>query len=881
MAGATRARKLSASFMGGRAKGGKKDLDETLAAAAFSVVSACATIVLAPESDAVRARWMDTLKTSVRDIGRGKQGILRVSSGVEGQGLLTVGASAAKSKAAKETFLSCFCVLSVNGTLQFFEDHKQLKQVMIGSMTVDHDTELVKGVEINATSDNDHFAIRCAPSAAAAAADPSALGPLLFFCAPSKQEKTDWLKRVSNHIALPPHPADAALPNHASIVHPEQASMACMGSLEVHDSGDSGKPTVLKSALCWLEKGVFKVYKDCHSLDSLLEFTVTGDSFVRRPSASAEANSFQVLNNRRALSLGPVREAGAPLVAHLAILARWEAAFMQHIRVYGTYTFDDDPLLSKASQLAEVPSLTSQKAAKSAKDQAESPFYTMKLTSADQVQHMLGRLHRSGEWAHVQLPPDAADADDEERTSKAEADATTTALAAQLTIGSALRAVDGELVPLYSHEDAIARLERYSSAEAWETTQELDVEMRKFPQYQGELQLQEGGKKGSWKSRYMMLGEGQLRVFDKKGGELKSKLRLACCTIGLLAGADVGGKLFCFTMVEHGEMAENSTRRVFQAKNNKECLDWAGRLCNAVAMSNGGGHILQLETHDLAKTVHNWFDRAANAAAAALGFQPGKKGEDGVLMVKARIDVFAYMARAEGVKIALNGGRASSSTTLDEEIASLESADVTDGAEIAQVLRAFYSNTATATAEVSEKLARMKPHIREQAMKKKFLSFDYDGDGKLNEIEAMTLASELQKTLSLDELSDAMEKLELEHQKEPLGFEKFSTWFKTDLTPKAKSSIVSDFFALRGKFREYARAPKNDDHRGEDAEAILQEHGVMSRAALRRLAEDCGVELRDPSEVSAAFAVISSSNSGITALDFEKWWKAAKESEEF
>jgi hypothetical protein len=32
----------------------------------------------------------------------------------------------------------------------------------------------------------------------------------------------------------------------------------------------------------------------------------------------------------------------------------------------------------------------------------------------------------------------------------------------------------------------------------------------------------------------------------------------------------------------------------------------------------------------------------------------------------------------------------------------------------------------------------------------------------------------------------------------------------------------------------------------------------------------CGVELRDPSEVSAAFAVISSSNSGITALDFEK-----------
>jgi hypothetical protein len=882
MAGATRARKLSSSIMGGRSKGKEKgQLDETLMAASFSVVTACATIVLVPESDLVTKRFKHTIRTSISDIGRGKQGILRVSNGLEAKGEATAGASAAKAKTTKEAYLSCFCVLSVNGTLQLFEDHRQLNQVLMGSVMVDHDTELLKGVEISSSTENDHFAIRCPPSAAAVAADPAAVSPLLFFCAPSKQEKTDWLKRVSNHIALPPHPRDPELAEHATTVHLDQAILPCMGLLEIYDSGEGGKPTTLKSALCWLERGMFRVYKEAHSLDPMLEFAVTGDSFVRRPSASTESTTFQVLNNRRAISLGPVRE--APLAAHLATLARWEAAFMQHIRVYGGYTFDDDPLLAKASHLAEVPtSLTSKKASKSTRERAEETrFFSVKLTSAVEAKYMLDNLHRSGEWALVKRAAGAADAAGEEAKASGASGAATSAiiaaLAAQLSEGSALRSINGELLPLYPYEESIARLERYSTEEAWASVGTLDVEMRKFPEYEGGLQLQEGGKKGSWKSRYLVLGNGELQVFDKKDGELKSRVMLACCTIGLLAGTDIGGKLFCFSMVEHGDTADGSTtqRRVFQTKNNKDCLEWAGRLCNAVAMSNGGGHILQLESHDLEKTVHSWYDRAANAAAAALSFQPGKKGEDDTLLVKAREDVFAHMSRAEAVKIALHGARATSSI-LTDDLKALATADVSDGAEMAQILQAFYSETAAITDEVSRKLARMKPHIREQAMKKKFLSFDYDGDGKLNEIEAMTLASELQKTLTMDELHDAMEKLELENQTEPLAFEKFSTWFENDLEVKAKSSIVSDFFALRAKFREYAQAPKNDDHRGEDAEAILQEHGVMSRLALKRMADDCNVQLRDPSEVSAAFAAIASDNNGITVLDFEKWWKAAK-----
>ena len=208
-------------------------------------------------------------------MGRGKQGMLRVSKGVDGLGVTTKGAggSSSKGKASKaskkekEAYERCFCILSVNGTLQFFEDHKQTSLVF-ESIMVDNKSELLKLVDVGGSTDNDYFAIRESTSPdgknAPEAGEPASSAPaLLFLCAPSKQEKTDWLKRVANHIGLPSHDEPIDPPQSAADVHIEQAKLPICGSLQLQDSESS---TSLSCAFCSLQEGVFRVFKDHASL---------------------------------------------------------------------------------------------------------------------------------------------------------------------------------------------------------------------------------------------------------------------------------------------------------------------------------------------------------------------------------------------------------------------------------------------------------------------------------------------------------------------------------------------------------------------------------------------------------------------------------------
>jgi PH domain len=170
-------------------------------------------------------------------------------------------------------------------------------------------------------------------------------------------------------------------------------------------------------------------------------------------------------------------------------------------------------------------------------------------------------LERAGDWAVVKL----ADFKD-----------------TGVRIGSVLTSVNGELVMFDSYQQTIERLTN------WQPPLRLDF--RKAPSKSGYLKKMSETKKGTWKQTYFILDEGKLRFknSDDPSEAVKREFPLLGAAVSLANYKDTG-KRYCFRFLS------GSTCLILRANNVAEMRDWAATLYHAIAIANGGRHVLAYE----------------------------------------------------------------------------------------------------------------------------------------------------------------------------------------------------------------------------------------------------------------------------------------------
>ena len=174
-------------------------------------------------------------------------------------------------------------------------------------------------------------------------------------------------------------------------------------------------------------------------------------------------------------------------------------------------------------------------------------------------------LERSGEWAIVKL---------------------SSFRDTGVSIGSSLSSVNGESCILQPYQFAIGKLKNWKPP--------LHLGFRQSPKKSGYLvklsRQRKGGSHKNWKTRFFSLGEGRLVYKDEDSHEatLKGDVPLMGSAVSLVSSSETG-KFFCFRVVS------GVTSLVMQGETQDEMMDWAATLYHAIAIANGGGHIINLE----------------------------------------------------------------------------------------------------------------------------------------------------------------------------------------------------------------------------------------------------------------------------------------------
>ena len=173
-------------------------------------------------------------------------------------------------------------------------------------------------------------------------------------------------------------------------------------------------------------------------------------------------------------------------------------------------------------------------------------------------------LERSGEWAIVKL---------------------SNFRDTGVSVGSALTSINGESCVLKSYAQTIERLKNWRPP--------LHLGFRRAPHKSGYLvklsRQRRGNNQKNWQRRFFALNEGRLAYKElETSNEVKGDVPLMGSAVSLLPSSETG-KFFCFRLVS------GVTSLVMQAETMDEMMDWAATLYHAIAIANGGSHILSME----------------------------------------------------------------------------------------------------------------------------------------------------------------------------------------------------------------------------------------------------------------------------------------------
>ena len=174
-------------------------------------------------------------------------------------------------------------------------------------------------------------------------------------------------------------------------------------------------------------------------------------------------------------------------------------------------------------------------------------------------------LERTGEWAVVKLSNHRD---------------------TNVYIGSALVEINGASVTLLTYQQTIEKLKNWKPP--------LRLGFRRAPHRAGFLikqaRSQRSGNRKVWKQRFFILDEGRLmyKENDSPEASLKGDVPLMGSAVSLVSETE-SGKPFCFRLVS------GVTCLIMQAASADEAMDWAAILYHAIAIANGGAHLLAVE----------------------------------------------------------------------------------------------------------------------------------------------------------------------------------------------------------------------------------------------------------------------------------------------
>jgi hypothetical protein len=173
-------------------------------------------------------------------------------------------------------------------------------------------------------------------------------------------------------------------------------------------------------------------------------------------------------------------------------------------------------------------------------------------------------LERSGEWAIVKL---------------------SNSRDTGVSVGSALTSINGESCVLKTYAQTIERLKNWRPP--------LHLGFRRAPRKTGYLvklsRQRRGNTQKNWQRRFFSLGDGRLMYKETETStEVKGDVPLMGSAVSLVPSSETG-KFFCFRLVS------GVTSLTMQGETMDEMMDWAATLFHAIAIANGGSHILNLE----------------------------------------------------------------------------------------------------------------------------------------------------------------------------------------------------------------------------------------------------------------------------------------------
>jgi hypothetical protein len=204
-------------------------------------------------------------------------------------------------------------------------------------------------------------------------------------------------------------------------------------------------------------------------------------------------------------------------------------------------------------------------------------FYDVSFHDAGQPLGVV--LERSGEWAIVK----------QSKSPKL-----------GISVGSALSSINGESCVLLSHERTIGKLKNWKPP--------LNLGFRRPPKKSGflvKLTCRKDGTYNNLKKFYFCLDDGRLvyKDDDQPSRKVRGGLPMKGSAVSLVSPSETG-VLCCFRVVC------GVTSLDLQGESQEDMIDWAATLYHAIAIANGGGHIVCLERKRLVNESEAYNDQS-------------------------------------------------------------------------------------------------------------------------------------------------------------------------------------------------------------------------------------------------------------------------------